>query len=135
MIVAQTPFLMLHYFADAQTVKVEWLSTSAEMNSEAFQTQIQLEHQVFSTYKPKFILAQTEQMHYTISPREQEWHNDLIMPVFQTIGLRKLAIVVSRDLFTQVSINQTLENETASTSFKTRHFESLLEAQQWLSQE
>ena len=70
-------------------------------------------------------------MQYTISPDEQEKHNNIILPTFQAIGLEQMAVVVSDDLFAQVSISQLLEDDTTA-SYLTSYFDDVVSAMAWL---
>lgn len=81
-------------------------------------------------HKPKAFLANTTGMNYSITPTMQEWHNNLLFPIFAKIGLQKMAIVLSEDLFTQVSIEQAYEENP--NSFQTQYFDSEETALIWI---
>jgi hypothetical protein len=133
MIVEQTPFLILSYFSQTDIVELEWLPKTSDMKDQEFQENVLLQNEVLLKHRPKKILAKTPEMDYTISPDEQEKHNDIILPTFRVIELEKLAVIVSHDLFTQVSINQIVEDDTTAT-YQTSYFEDTTSAMAWLTE-
>ena len=133
MIVANSDFLVLSYLEENQIIKVDWKSASSEMSKEDFKMQVHLENDAFNQYKPSCILGQTQNLSYTISPQEQDWHNEIILPTFKNIGLKKMAIVVSADFFAQISVNQILD-EDVNASYKTQYFEDEMSALDWLKE-
>lgn len=85
------------------------------------------------THQPQGFLANTLQFNFSISPDLQTWHNDTLFPVFESVGLKKMAIVVAEDIFSQVSIEQAYEEN--DYGFVTQYFDGEQEAREWLSQE
>ncbi|WP_375560015.1 hypothetical protein ACE193_20200 [Bernardetia sp. OM2101] len=132
MIVKQTPFITLSYFPETELVEVEWLAATSDMTDKEFQENVGLQNEVVLKHRPKKILAKTLEMEYTISPKEQEKHNDVMLPTFKAVELEKLAIVVSHDIFTQVSISQLLDDDTAA-SYQSNYFEDITSAMEWLN--
>jgi hypothetical protein len=70
-------------------------------------------------------------MRYTIVPALQEWHNGVLFPAFAEVGVKKLAVVVSNDIFALMSIEQLIE-DVADAKFITRYFDEELVARDWL---
>lgn len=133
MIAKKTPFIILSYFPETELLELEWLAATSDMTDMEFQENVRLENEVLLKYKPKNILAKTLEMRYTISPDEQEKHNNIILPTFKAIQLKKLAIVVSHDLFTQVSISQIVDDDTTA-SYQSNYFEDTVSAMAWLTE-
>ncbi|AFM05121.1 hypothetical protein Fleli_2768 [Bernardetia litoralis DSM 6794] len=133
MLVKQTPFIKLSYFSETELVELEWLAATVDMTVEEFHENVRLQNEVLLEHKPKKILAKTLEMQHTISPDEQEKHNDIILPTFKAIELEKLAIVVSQDLFTQVSISQIVDDDTAA-GYQSNYFEDITSAMDWLAE-
>lgn len=79
------------------------------------------------------VLMDNRQFVFTISPETQRWINENIFPVFVHKGARYGAFVVSKDLFTNISVKQTLEEDEA-TPFVIRYFEDIETASTWLYQ-
>ncbi len=109
-------FLQINEMPEINGIKIKWL---------------QAEKIVIETAKPKYIFADTLDMKFSIYPDLQEWHNKEIFPVFVKVNLRKLAVLVSSDLFTQVSIDQ-LIGEGKGGEMVTQYFEDEKKAIEWL---
>lgn len=132
MIVKETEFVAFSYFKEDEMAKVDWQTASENMSNDIFKEQIMIEKEVFATYQPKYILGQTQNLRFIIHPGLQEWHNEQIMPVWKEIGLQKLAIIVSEDIFAEVSVSQLIEDDTEST-YQTQYFPNEEEAMKWLN--
>lgn len=128
----KSSFLQINPMPEINGIKIQWLADSEKMSTEDFKKEIEEEKKALERAKPKNILADTLQMGFAIPPDLQEWHNNLIFPIFQSIGLQKLAILVSHDLFVQVSIEQLIDEDKSSTALKTKYFDSEENAIHWL---
>jgi hypothetical protein len=62
----------------------------------------------------------------------QTWHNAYLFPVFRAEGVKKLAIIVSQDIFTQISVEQMISDEE-DAGFTTCYFDSENAALRWLN--
>lgn len=83
-------------------------------------------------YKPKGILVDTRQFAFTISPELQEWYNENIVPQHLQAGVASMAFVMSKEIIAQMSIEQTMEEDSAQSQ-QTNFFDDLDEAKTWLS--
>ena len=84
------------------------------------------------THQPEKSLVDTSQFLMSVSPETQVWVNENIHVRSLQAGIKKFAYLVSKDLFSQVSIEQTMEESNASESFQTKYFENEKEAIDWL---
>jgi hypothetical protein len=124
-------FLAINTLPEVQGIKIQWLAPSERMNDEQFKQEILGEKKAIETAKPTKIFADTLQMKFTINPELQQWHNEQIFPAFQAVGMKKLAILISEDLFAQVAIEQ-LVDEGASNELQSRYFDKEEDAIAWL---
>lgn len=74
---------------------------------------------------------------FNISPELQEWHAWFVTSKMQSYGvdmtLNKTAIIISEGFISQLSIEQTIdENRAASNYGMTRYFAGITEARTWL---
>jgi len=77
-------------------------------------------------------LVDTQHFLMPVVPETQEWVNAHIHQRSLKAGIKKFAYLVSKDLFSQVSIEQTMEEGNAKEIFDTRYFENESEAMGWL---
>ena len=81
--------------------------------------------------KPISQLVDERNMRFIIIPELQNWINKvLIMPAIEA-GLRKVAFLLPEELFAQISVEQTMD-ENDSRLLKVKYFETEEEAQEGL---
>ncbi len=76
------------------------------------------------------VLADARQFNFSIVPETQVWVNENVIGLYPKYGVAKLAFLVSEDLFSQVSIEQTIDEK--KQAFQVRYFENEVEAIDWL---
>lgn len=128
----QNSFLTITYLPNIQGIKVQWESTSLHMDDIGFKESITGIQKAILTAKPRIIFADTLHMKYAIVPELQEWHNEIIFPAMVSANVHKLGILVSKDIFTQISIEQLIE-DSINNDIQVRYFSSKDSALQWLS--
>lgn len=82
-------------------------------------------------FQPKTMLADTRNYFFTITPELQTWSIENIFNPFYNAGLRKIALLVSPELFAQVSLEQFID-ENKKDALQTQYFDNLKNAQNWL---
>ena len=81
--------------------------------------------------KPKYQFIDGRDMKFIIIPEFQTWINEnLIAPAIK-FGLRKVAFLESPELFAQVSVEQTMD-ENKDSILKVKYFEDKNKAKEWL---
>lgn len=128
---ADSNYILISYLSDSKILKIQWKKESENMSVEDFKQQISFIREAVIQYKPYYILGLTVEMTYGITPELQEWHNDFLFSAFRDEKLQKLAVIVSEDIFTQVSIEQLIEDEK-DASFITQYFDKEADALDWL---
>ncbi|WP_027003014.1 STAS/SEC14 domain-containing protein [Hugenholtzia roseola] len=119
-------------FHQAESVmEVTWLPQTADMSAQEYQEEMLNYIEIARKYKPLYALPNTAELFFTITPEIQQWMNAQIFPVFAQIGMRAAAFVVSQDIFAQLSIEQTMEEEVGQR-FQSRYFVNTEEAMNWL---
>lgn len=92
-------------------------------------------HLLGKAYAPHLFFLDNRLNFFVISPELQQWHaKNISTQIAKTLPnpeLLKVAIVVSEDFISQLSIEQTLE-EHATTGEISRYFEDECEAREWL---
>ena len=124
-------FLRIYQMSEIDALKIKWHENSKDMNNEEFKVEIFAEKQVIESVRPKLIFADTLEMNFTISPDLQEWHNAQIFPAFQLANVQKLAILVSKHIFSQVSIEQLIE-DGSHNKMLINYFDEEQKAIDWL---
>jgi len=128
-ILAEDGLWKLSYHEKLQFFRTDW-ETGKYISDEDFQEKMRKIAEFAKILKPTGFLANTLDFNYTITPEMQEWHNNLLFPVFEEIGLTKLALLVPADLFTQVSIQQAYDDTQA---LQMLFFDDETKALEWLT--
>ncbi len=106
-------------------------NTTEEMTAEEYIAELQVFIDLVKEHKPKRVLGNMLDFGFSIDPDIQEWVNHNLFEVYRQINFKKIAIILSKGIFEQVSIEQTME-EDKSQSFETSYFEDEETALHWL---
>jgi hypothetical protein len=101
------------------------------MSSEEYISELQVFIDLVKKHEPKRVLGDMVDFNFTITPQVQEWINEKLFPVYQQVGFKKIAILLSKGFFQSLSIQQTMQEENA-TSFQTAYFDNAEKASEWL---
>ncbi len=85
-------------------------------------------------HKPQNVIGNMQDMNFTISLETQEWLDANLFAAYTKNGTKKLALVLSKDLFAAVSIEQTMDDHTPSI-FETQYFDDIDNAMLWIQDE
>jgi hypothetical protein len=127
----QSEYLTIFQLPEIQGIAIQWHESSEKMSTDDFRGAIIAEKDAIDTVKPRAVFADTLNMRYTITPELQEWHNTIIFPAFEAAGTQKLGILVSQDLFAQISIEQLIDDSSVE-GLQTKYFSSKESALEWL---
>ena len=109
------------------------------MDDESYRQLVLSYLQQLQIYRPQRVLVDSRNAEYIITPDLQDWINVNIYPQAAAAGVRKLAFLVSNDIFVTISIEQTVEdsmaNDIISTQMQQRFFDDREQALNWLLQE
>ncbi|TAF66281.1 MAG: hypothetical protein EAZ55_06555 [Cytophagales bacterium] len=128
-LVFQNKYITVYYQAQQRILEVTW-TDDGTMNEESYKEAMLAILQTNNQYQPLYSLADTRQFLYSISPEVQTWINENIFTNSENRIIQKYAFVVPTNIFSLVSIQQTMEE--GDREEKTKYFKSTEEALQWL---
>lgn len=128
--VYQSPYLTLEVVPENRLIKVIWSPETATMTDDIFKAELTKYAEIAEQYHPHFSFVDTSAFAMTIVPETQEWVQENIHPRSLKAGIQKFAYMVSKDFFSQVSIEQTMED--SGVSFTTKYFDNQQDAINWL---
>ncbi|MCC5945614.1 MAG: hypothetical protein JJT94_11820 [Bernardetiaceae bacterium] len=131
MILHENKYVKIVLDQDAMILKVIWSEATEDMEDKDFREGLIRYAEMVELYKPAKVLVNTKVFKMAIPPDTQEWVDTYIQPRALQAGVKYFAYIVSEDLFSQVSIEQTMEENTAQ-NFTTQYFESEDTAVTWL---
>ncbi len=100
------------------------------MTEEQYKAQIINWQKINTKYRPEKILVDNSAFDFIIRPDLQSWVSDNLLKKSENIGIRKIAFILSPNIFTNVSIRQAMEEENLLIQFK--FFDNIEQARQWL---
>ncbi len=127
----QSKYVSHIYYLDQQILEAIW-TEGGLMNDDEYRQESLNFIQAARNHRPKAGLIDTRDFQFTIVPETQEWLNTVIFPELIKAGIRKMAFLVTDDLFSQVSIEQAMDEKTAKEGFQTRFFDDYESAKAWV---
>ncbi len=129
----ETPFVNFITNKETGTLSMFWKPSSAEMSDDEFKVAITTAVEAAEKHELTNIYVDAREYFHTLVTHLQEWHDSVIVPKYIAIGITKIGFVMPEDFFTQISIEQTFEEDAASASLQTKYFDSEAAAKSWLS--
>ncbi|MCU0444978.1 MAG: STAS/SEC14 domain-containing protein [Microscillaceae bacterium] len=130
MLVYESDYISIFYHADTAIVEGVWHESTKKLRDDDFKTDMLAWLKAVQTHQPVNVLANTREYYHSISPELQQWVNEHILAHYLAAGVKKLGFIVTSDLFAQVSIEQTIEEQ--AQSFSALYFEDEDKAIAWL---
>lgn len=129
--VAKTAFAV-HYIDEAESrLEQYWTNPNATMSEEEYKVDMFNYLKFVEQYQIKHALIDTRLFGFTITPEVQEWVDKVIAVKANKI-VQKIAFLLPSDIFEQVSIQQTMEEQNGQVYGGVAYFETIEEAIKWL---
>jgi len=130
MVVFDNEFETVVFHEDIGLFEAIWKERSKTMVDEDYRNEIVKQFSFIATKKFKFVLFDTQNFYFALKVETQKWNNDIIVSHFHEAGVKKVGIVLAPDIFSEVSVQQTMD-ETPNVDFETRSFGTKEEAMEW----
>ncbi len=129
--VLRTKYDVVYIDEKNKLVKNEWSIKTEKMTWDEFKTELLSLKEIVVRNKTYGILGDTSGLRYAITPEQQEWIAQNYFPEVLAAGLKKYSIVVSTDMITELSVEQTID-ENKNAPFSTKYFDNQEKALEWL---
>ncbi|TAF32301.1 MAG: hypothetical protein EAZ57_09375 [Cytophagales bacterium] len=129
--VYENKYWTVDYFADKGLIVLTWLQESYRMTDNEYKDCFLAYAEITEKFKPTRNISDVRDMKFLITPELQEWTNEVVFSRFWAVGLRKVAFVTSKVMLAQMSVEQTMEEETGS-SFEFQYFDTIENAEKWV---
>ncbi len=126
----KTKYFVIHFDKEKELFHYVFHATTGSMTAEEYLEELKSFIDLVKKHRPKKVLGDMINFGFVITPDIQEWVNKHLFEVYWEIGFKKIAILLAKSFFEQVSIQQTMEEDT--TSFQTRYYEDEKSALEWL---
>ncbi len=114
-----------------QMLEATWLE-QAQLQHEEFKKYLENWCVFVETYKPKCFFVDSRKGHVIMTPDIQEWHDTIIIPRYINAGVKKIAFILSEDIFEALSVQQSFEEKNANSNLQTNFFDNVEDAKEWL---
>ena len=128
----QNKFMSIYYHLKWKVPFIElvWTEQTKNMSVPEYKECVNKYLELMLTYKPAQVLIETKLFLFSISPEIQEWIIESITPKTLEAGLTRMALIITEDFFSQLSVEQTMENP--APNFDVRYFDSRDKALDWI---
>lgn len=127
----QSPTWIIYWHNEAKCLHFIFQEYTKLLQEEEYREELVKFIELVKEHQPKSIYADTREFYFTIAPELQEFINENILAVYSEIGVEKHAILVSKDIFSAVSVEQTME-EDEKPSYENCFFDDEQEVSKWL---
>lgn len=127
----QNETVKIEYDEASSLFKHTWNDNTSDLDDDLYKENVLFVNKWVSKVKADFHLVDTSQFRFVIPPEVQEWVANIVFPELATQQVKKLAFLVTSDVFAQVSIEQFVE-ENRVADVKVMYFEDEKSALAWL---
>lgn len=132
MIVYESPYQRFEIFRNKRLGVQTFFDTQYPDDAAYKSDMIKGQTSAFAAFRPgeiEYVLSDLRKFEYIITPELQEWHNERIFQKGIAYGMRKMALLVSPEFYAQMSVEQTMEEQSEVVY---RYFRSEKDAMGWL---
>lgn len=126
-------FFELYFDETLRVFKMIWLPTTETMKKEDFKQGLLKYVSYYDELKPYGVLHDMRENKFVVAPEVQDWANENVNRRAFEVGLKKVAFLLGSDIFTMVSVEQTMEEKEGALLF-TSYFDTEEDAWIWLNQ-
>lgn len=133
-----TSYLQLFYLPAKRAIYVVWKPASQMMNENDYMREMENYIALLKQYKPLLYMNDLREFYFTIAPDLQTWIGEKFQQLYADPSMPTdtlSAIVMSKDIFAHVSVEQTIEEsagDRVDTFERLRYFVDAEAAEEWL---
>jgi len=128
----KTDFQIITFDTELSFLRQEWTEKAQELTNETYKLELLAWIELVEKYQPINALRNQLRFSFMIVPELQLWVGETIFARAAATGLKRAAFVVSPDIFTKISIQQTMDEKKEVQTYETRYFDTETAAMQWL---
>ncbi|GAB4398659.1 MAG: hypothetical protein OHK0053_17720 [Microscillaceae bacterium] len=132
MLIYENRFIQAFHHSSHQFLDTIWFTTSQMLDKE-YQALLLTYLHCVEKCCPRYVIIDSQAARYSIAPDMQDWINGNVYPRAVAYGVRRLAFVVSQEFYTQMSLEQVVEDsQQVIPNLEQGFFNQREEAQKWL---
>ncbi len=130
-ILHQTDYMKVMHNKSTGIFEYHWTARNRELDDEGYQRELSKMMEFIHSIKPQLVIANTQQSAFVVHLEMQNWLIEHVIVAAARSGMKKLALIVSKDFITQISIEQSIE-DTEEKPFTTQYFDEVEKGRDWL---
>jgi len=132
-ILSDSKYQLIQYDTETRIIGNVWKLETEKSTADEFKAEIAKFGEFIAKKKPVGILGNTLNLRFPITPDVQNWIVSDFYSVIIKTGTRKFAVLVSTDLLTGLSVEQTVE-ENKEEELMMKYFDDSEKAKLWIKQ-
>ncbi len=132
MFVLNSRYQLANYEPEENLMIFRWNDLTIEMSDSEFLDELKTVANFLAKYRPERVLVVTAQLYIVLSGQMMHKLNEILIPAYNSSGVRNVAIVVPEELFRKISIEQAVEMDKEKHNFDVKFFDDEQQARQWL---
>ncbi len=129
--VYKSKYLEIFYHPDKKMIESVYTPESENYTDDKYKKEVEILSECIANNDVNVAFSNITEFKYVVVPEIQEWIAETFFPVLVKSGIRKIAMLTSESVFSQVSVEQTMA-EAENVPFETRYFKNKQEAMDWL---
>ncbi len=109
------------------------IRTDSEITEEIYKEEVQIWMDRLNEYHPDNVYVDGRKMQFIITPDLQNWVNGTLMKTAINNSVKKVAYIISPDLFTQVSVEQAFDLPEGQ-KLNMHYFTTGEDAEKWIKE-
>lgn len=130
-VIYQSQFQQIKHHKLLQYFEISWKDTE-QMTDAEYQAEMTTQIDKAIKHRVYGYIVDSRQFYFRMSPQTQQWTIQLLAKLAQS-GIRKIAFLVTPEVYLQVAIHQKKQPEEAQSLFQNRYFDDQEEAKEWLT--
>ncbi len=127
----ENSFISIGFSRNKNLVINNWKEATDAMTDEEYKTLALKQVAVLEEKKPFNWLVNLAELKFALTPQTQEWADGLF-PRILNAGVKKIAFIISSDVFAQISVEQLMEEKNVKTAnFEIHYFDNEKDALKW----
>lgn len=111
---------------------IVWEAAASDMPEQEFKAHLMRFIELLRVTEAKNFLVDASAGHFIMLPHIQEWHDRIIVPQYEQMGIRKIAFIYPQEIAEAMSLDQTFDEKRAQ-KLHARFFGSMDKALEWMS--
>lgn len=105
--------------------------TPANLQESVYRQELSNYFECVKEHQPKCVLIDAVAANYAITVETQKWIVDSFFPIYKEIGLKKMAILLPEEIISNLSIEQTMDENKDPNLMQTMYFNDEKDALEW----